>query len=144
MKKNKDREKFLEELKRIPIIQAAAEKSNLSRNTIYRWRKEDEKFRVEMDKSMEEGVEFVNDLSEVQLLSLIQNQDWRAISFWLRLRNPKYKSKVEIEGTITTNYEISPEKKQKIQEFLQKFELPEITTNYQPNNEEDESEETTA
>lgn len=144
MKKNKDREKFLEELKRIPVVQAAAEKSNLSRNTIYRWRKEDEKFRVEMDKAMEEGVDFVNDLSEVQLLSLIQNQDWRAISFWLRLRNPKYKSKIEIDGTITTHQELSPEKKRRVQEILQKLKpmLPDITPgNYKVKEDENEDDE---
>lgn len=139
MKKNKDREKFLEELRSIPVIQIAAEKSNLSRNTIYRWRKEDEKFRIEMDRAMEEGVDLVNDLSETQLLTLIKNQDWRAISFWLRLRNPKFKTKVEIEGSITTRQELSPEKKERIREALEKLKpmLPDvISNNYEPNNQD--------
>lgn len=144
MKKNKDKNKFLEQLRQIPVVQAAAEKSGLSRNTIYRWRKEDDKFRVEMDKAMEEGVDFVNDLSEVQLLTLIKNQDWRAVSFWLRLRNPKFKEKIEIGGAITTKQELSSEKKERIREALRRLKpmLPDVNSNYyEPNNQEYEKEE---
>jgi len=44
MKKNTKKVEFLEQLKKIPIIQVAAEKTGLSRNTIYRWRKEGNEF----------------------------------------------------------------------------------------------------
>ena len=48
-KKNKIQNIFLEELKKIPIILVACEKSGISRNSIYRWKKEDKDFSKSMD-----------------------------------------------------------------------------------------------
>jgi len=91
---------FLAELRKIPIVLVAAEKANLSRNTIYRWRNDDETFRKEMDEAMVEGDQLVNDMTEANLLTLIQEKNWQAISFWLRLRNPKFRDKLELSGKI--------------------------------------------
>lgn len=96
MKKNKYQNQFLEELARIPIIQVACEKTGLSRNSVYRWRKEDATFAKKMDEALAEGVALVNDMSESQLLNLIKEKNWPAISFWLKHRNDNYKNKLEI------------------------------------------------
>ncbi len=96
MKKNKYQNQFLEELARIPIIQVACEKTGLSRNSVYRWRKEDTSFTKRMDEALSEGVALVNDMSESQLLNLIKEKNWPAISFWLKHRNDNYKNKIEI------------------------------------------------
>lgn len=96
MKKNKYQNQFLEELTRIPIVQVACEKTGLSRNSVYRWRREDKVFAKKMDESLAEGVALVNDMSESQLLNLIKEKNWSAISFWLRHRNDNYKNKLEI------------------------------------------------
>ncbi|MBP9698345.1 MAG: hypothetical protein KBD65_04105 [Candidatus Moranbacteria bacterium] len=96
MKKNKYQNQFLEELARIPIIQVACEKTGLSRNSVYRWRKEDVAFSKRMDEALAEGVALVNDMSESQLLNLIKEKNWPAISFWLKHRNDNYKNKIEI------------------------------------------------
>lgn len=96
MKKNKYQNQFLEELARIPIIQVACEKTGLSRNSVYRWRKEDVAFSKRMDEALTEGVALVNDMSESQLLNLIKEKNWPAISFWLKHRNDNYKNKIEI------------------------------------------------
>ena len=98
MKKSKLSQQFLEELKKIPIVQVACEKTGLSRNTVYRWRKEDIPFAKAMDDAMTEGVAFVNDMSESQLLTMIKEKNWSAISFWLRHRNDKYKNTLEISA----------------------------------------------
>lgn len=100
MKKNRKKDEFLEQLKKIPIIQVVCEKINLSRNTVYRWRKEDEKFAKEMDESLVEGETLVNEMSESQLISMIRDKNWPAISFWLRHRNPKFRDRVEITANI--------------------------------------------
>lgn len=86
----------MEELARIPIIQVACEKTGLSRNSVYRWRKEDTAFAKRMDEAIAEGVALVNDMSESQLLNLIKEKNWPAISFWLKHRNDNYKNKLEI------------------------------------------------
>jgi len=100
MKKNTKKVEFLEQLKKIPIIQVAAEKTGLSRNTIYRWRKEGNEFRKLMDEALAEGEELVNDLSEGQLLTLIKEKNWSALSFWLRYHHPKYGNKLELTGKL--------------------------------------------
>jgi hypothetical protein len=96
MKKNKYQKQFLEELTRIPIVQVACDKTSLSRNSVYRWRKEDAAFSKQMDEALAEGVALVNDMSESQLLNMIKEKNWPAISFWLRHRNENYKNKLEI------------------------------------------------
>lgn len=111
MKKNKIQDQFFEELRKIPIIQVACEKTKLSRNSIYRWRKEDKEFSKKMDQAMADGVAFVNDMSESQLLTLIKEKNWSAISFWLRSRHPEFKNKIEVDTTIKVEKEITPEQK---------------------------------
>jgi hypothetical protein len=96
MKKNKFQDQFLAELVRIPIVQIACDKTGLSRNTVYRWKKEDKEFAKKMDDAIKEGVALVNDLSESQLLMLIKEKNYSAISFWLRHRNDNYKNKLEV------------------------------------------------
>lgn len=98
---------FFEELKKIPIVQVACEKSNVSRNTVYRWRKEDKKFAEEMDKAMTDGIEYINDMTETQLLNAIKVGEFKAISFWLRSRHSAYKHKIEV-STVEESEELSP------------------------------------
>ncbi|MDD4931308.1 MAG: hypothetical protein PHG66_04175 [Candidatus Colwellbacteria bacterium] len=96
MKKTKLQDQFFAELMKVPIIQVACEKTGLSRNSIYRWRKDDPSFAKKMDEAIAEGVALVNDMSESQLLTLIKEKNYPAISFWLRHRNANYKDKLEI------------------------------------------------
>ena len=107
MKKNKVQDQFLEELAKVPIVQVACEKTGLSRNSVYRWRKEDKTFEKKMDEALKSGVAFVNDMSESQLLTLIKEKSYSAISFWLRHRNDNYKDKIEIT-TKEDNEALSP------------------------------------
>lgn len=119
MKKNsKTMETFFEELKKIPIVQVACEKSGVSRNTVYRWRKEDKKFAEKMDKAMADGIEYVNDMTETQLLNAIHVGEFKAISFWLRSRHNAYKAKVEVTASVNTIQELSPEQENMVKEAL--------------------------
>ncbi|MEN9337828.1 MAG: hypothetical protein RIQ41_142 [Candidatus Parcubacteria bacterium] len=96
MKKNKLQDQFFVELEKVPIVQVACEKCGISRNSVYRWRKEDKAFCKKMDESLVNGVALVNDMSESQLLTLIKEKNYSAISFWLRHRNDNYKDKIEV------------------------------------------------
>ena len=118
MKKNKLKNVFFEELRKIPIVQVAAEKSGLSRNSVYRWRKEDPVFLKQMDEAMVDGVAFVSDMTESQLLNLISDNEFSAISFWLRHRHPAYKAKVEVTASVNTINELSPEQESLVKEAL--------------------------
>ncbi len=119
MKKNKIQDKFLEELRTIPIVQVGCEKSGISRNSVYRWKKEDKTFSNKMDQALADGVAFVSDMSESQLLTLIKEKNFPALSFWLRHRNDNYKSKVEVSGTISTKDEpLTKEQKKLVRQAL--------------------------
>ena len=117
MKKNKKAE-FLDQLRKVPIILAAAEKCGLSRQTIYRWRDEDKQFAKDLEKALEEGEEFINSMSESQLITLIKEKNWGAIRFRLNHCHPKYKTRIEIDGTVNTIQELSPEQKELVRKAL--------------------------
>lgn len=117
MKKAKVTKQFLEELKKVPIVQVACEKTGISRNSVYRWRREDKKFADQMDVAMTEGVAFVNDMSESQLLTMIKEKNWSAISFWLRHRNDNYKNKIEVTTKERVD-ELTPEQQKVVKQAL--------------------------
>lgn len=119
MKKDRMAELFLEQLRKIPIVQVACEKVDVSRNTVYRWRKEDTEFSKRMDEALADGEAVVNDMSESQLLSKIKNGEWPPIAFWLRKRHPKFKDRLEITGTLQgPQEELSPEQEAVVKEAL--------------------------
>ena len=117
MKKNKFQNQFLDELRKVPIIQVACEKTGLSRNSVYRWRKDDKEFLKNMDTALIEGVALVNDMSESQLLTLIKEKNYPAISFWLRHRNDNYKNKLEIT-TKDDDEELTPSQAKIVRQAL--------------------------
>ena len=118
MKKIKLQNQFFEELRKVPIVQVACEKTGLSRNSIYRWKREDKEFTNKMEQAMTDGVAFVNDMSESQLLTMIKEKNWSAISFWLKHRNDNYKNKVELSGVFNTINELSPEQEKLVKQAL--------------------------
>ena len=109
MKKNKVKNQFLAELRKIPIIEVACEKVAISRVSLYRWKNSDKDFEKEMETALAEGEALINDISESQLLTLIKDKNWNALSFWFRHRNPKFRDKVEVTAKIERNESLTPE-----------------------------------
>ena len=114
--------KFLEELTKVPIIQVACEKVGISRQTFYRWKNQSKKFSLDVNKAMEEGVNFVNDMSETQLLNPIKDKEFKAISFWLRNRSANYREKVEVTN-MSQAKELTSEQKSVIKNALNNLKL---------------------
>ncbi len=124
----KDKETILGQLRRVPIIQVACEKSGVSRATFYRWRNEDPEFKKAAEEAQTEGVAFINDMSESQILNLIRDKSWPAISFWLKNNHPRYGNKLEVTTSIkTTDKELTPEQKELVQQALELALLPKIS-----------------
>lgn len=96
MKKDRVKDLFLEQLKKVPNIQVACEKVGVARSTVYKWRDEDPEFKAAMEQALAEGEAMLNDLGENQLYSLMLERHYPAIQFWLRHRNPKFKDKLEV------------------------------------------------
>ena len=84
MKKDKTKELFLEQLQRTPIIQAACDKIDIARWTVYRWKKEDPEFAKAFNSAMKEGKELVNDVAISQLLNSIKAGNLGAVKFCCR------------------------------------------------------------
>ena len=118
MKKDRIKNLFIEQLGKIPIVQVSCEKVGVSRNTVYRWRKEDIEFSKAMDDALAEGEAIINDMGESQLLTLMKEKNWNAISFWLRKRNPKFRDRLEVVSTTGPLDELTPEQEAVVKEAL--------------------------
>jgi hypothetical protein len=120
IQKRQDAEKkiLLEHLKKIPIIQLACERTNISRPTYYRWRNEDEQFKKDSDEAMKDGKDMINDLSESQLIALIKDKNFHAIQLWLRQHHPEYGNKLVVKATIEKEDPLTSEQEALIREAL--------------------------
>lgn len=117
----KSKIQILELLKINPIVQIACQKSGISRATYYRWREKDKKFKEQSDLALKEGVCFINDLAESQLLSSIKEKNMTAIIFWLKNRHPNYDTtKLQITSPEAIKEKpLTPEQRQLIDKALQ-------------------------
>ena len=91
---------ILEQIKKVPIVQVACEKSGVGRATYYRWRQEDEQFAKEADEALTAGSLLVNDMAESQLMSAIRDKNLTAIIFWLKHHHAKYATRVEVTAQL--------------------------------------------
>ena len=122
MKKSKSSTVFLDHLRTIPIVQLACEKTGISRQSVYRWRKEDPDFKEKMDEAMAEGISMINDMSESQLLTQIKEGNLGAVRLWLTHNHERYTKRIKIEHS-TKNYDLSDEQKEVIRQALS-YSLP--------------------
>lgn len=83
MKKHRKAKQFLEELRRTPVVSAVCKQLDLSRQTIFRWLKEDPEFRKEYDECLSQGIDNVNDLAISQTINKIKQGDNGMIRYWL-------------------------------------------------------------
>ena len=125
MKRDEGKNKIIEQLRKMPIVQIACERAGIGRTTYYRWREEDADFRKAADEAAEEGEALITDMSESQLISLIRDKHFQAVQLWLRHHHPKYTNKVEVSGGLTIENEpLTPEQEALIQEALKLAALP--------------------
>ncbi len=128
-KRQEEQKKLLvDHLRKIPIVQVACEKLGVSRATYYRWIAEDATFATQTEEALSEGTGFINDMAESQLISAIKEQNFAAISFWLRNRHKAYANKVQI--TTPVKQELTDKEKQMLADAYQKLGL--ISTNMEP------------
>jgi hypothetical protein len=107
---NKDKKLLLEQLSKTPIIEIACKQAGVSRATYYRMRNKSTDFRKAADSAIAEGILLINDIGEAQVISLIKDKNWPAISFWLKHHHSSYTDKLEVSGHITGSDEkLTPE-----------------------------------
>ena len=113
-----DKLAVLDQLKKLPIIQAACQKAGISRASFYRWKIDDKEFAKDADDAIAEGVEMINDLSENQLIMAIRDNNLSAVRFWLQNRHKAYANKVEVMERGNVNQELNAEQKKIVEEAL--------------------------
>jgi len=125
----KEKKELIEQLKKVPIIQIACERIGVSRPTFYRWKKDDDDFAKAVKEALSEGVIFINELSESQVITLIKEKNLSAVRFWLRHNHPKYAQRIEIT-TKELQEELNPEQEAVVKEALRlsSMQLVEVKT----------------
>ncbi|MCL5797350.1 MAG: hypothetical protein M1366_00925 [Patescibacteria group bacterium] len=117
-RQNKEKSLLISQLKRVPVVQLACEKTSVSRATYYRWYKNDPEFAKQADEALNEGASLINDLAETQLISLIRDRNLGSVVFWLKSHHPSYRERVEVTGKLKHDYELTPEQEALITKAL--------------------------
>ena len=97
---SKDKELFLECLRKTPIVQIACEKTGMARSTYYYLRKHDPEFAKAADAALAAGKDLGNDAAESALLTAIRNGNITAAIYWLKNHHKEYKERLELSGEI--------------------------------------------
>ena len=129
-RQSKEKATLLGNLKKMPIVHIACEKSNIGRATYYRWCTDDKEFRKQADEAIAEGEALITDMSESQLISLIKDRKFPAVQLWLRHHHPKYTNRIEIIEHAAQSDELTSEQKKVVQEALRLANLTESKTHH--------------
>ena len=108
----KDKERILGHLRSVPIIEVACKKAGIGRATYYRWRQEDSDFMRASDDALQDGISMINDLTESQLITLIKEKSFQAISMWLRHNHSRFLLKDKEHSLLKLKKEIPLSKEQ--------------------------------
>jgi hypothetical protein len=91
MAKANAKTKVLKELENTPIVHVACQRANISRNTFYRWKDEDDTFRKKATEAMRLGTDLVNDAAESNVLNGIKEGSIGYTKYWLSHKHDEYK-----------------------------------------------------
>lgn len=97
-RQKKFKEALLAVLREMPIIEVAVKRAGVSRDTYYRWQREDKEFLKQSKQALSQGLEFINDMSESQLITLIKEKKMPAIGMWLKNNHARYSGKIKEKG----------------------------------------------
>ena len=95
----RDKEKFLELLRESPVILAACKRLGISKATFFRWKDDDKEFAKQAEDAVTEGNDFVTDMAEVQMNSLIKDKHFPAIKYRLDNFHPNFKNQLKSKET---------------------------------------------
>ena len=119
MKSEKEKKTVLDQLRQLPIAEVALKKTNISRATFYRWKKDDPEFARAVSEAIVQGENLISDMSESQLIGLIRDKNFSSIQLWLKTHHPKYANKLELSGGLNIKEEpLTEEQKQTVEEGL--------------------------
>lgn len=119
VRKTQEQMLLIEQLRKLPVVSVACEKTGIGRASYYRWRQEDPAFAAAADEAIADGTNLVSDMAESQLLSQIRDGNLGAVMYWLKHRNPNYGSKLEVTAKLKhEDDDLTPEQEAAIAEAL--------------------------
>jgi hypothetical protein len=118
-RRDKAKQALIDVFKEMPVIQVAVKKVGISRDTYYRWKKEDKNFFRQSEDAFAQGIEFINDMSESQIITLIKEKKMPAITLWVKHNHPRYGgSNTQSYTAASITKDLSPEEKKLFIEAL--------------------------
>jgi hypothetical protein len=118
LRQSADKNRLVEMLKEMPIVQVACKKSGVSRATYYRWRREDREFLRQSNDALAQGIDLINDMSESQLITLIKEKRMPAIAMWLKHNNVRYGAKQQSLHRSSTSDDFTAEEENIVAQAL--------------------------
>lgn len=82
---------IITELEKMPNRSYVCQKLGISRQTLYRWLRDDYEFADEVEEAMKTGRDNINDLSESELIKMIREGKYTALKYWLDNNHKNYK-----------------------------------------------------
>ena len=117
-RQEKEKLALLAVLKEMPIVEVACKRVGISRGTFYRWQQEDKIFKRQSMDAMDQGIEFINDMSESQIIQLIKKEKMPAIAMWLKHNSKRYGAKGRSYTPIASTDDLTPDEEKIVLEAL--------------------------
>ena len=114
---SEDKQRVLENLKKVPIVSVVCQQTGISRSSFYRWKSQDKLFSEQANEALREGKQLINDMAESQLVSAIKERNMTAIIYWLRNNHPSYADRVELTHK-REKEELSPKQKELVKKAI--------------------------
>lgn len=99
-----DKDKFIEELKEIPIVSIVCKRTGIGKSTFYRWMHEDMDFNEKVYKALEVGRENITDIAEGQLIGAMRKGEKWAIQCVLENNSRRYYKPKRVQDTLEAPY----------------------------------------
>jgi len=100
-------------------IGVACKMSGIGRKTFYLWKDKDNEFKEKAETIIAEQNEEMNDFAEGKLYEHIRKDNIAALIFYLKTRHPEYKMKLQLEGGLKIEKELTEEDKKLLKKALQ-------------------------
>lgn len=120
MKKDTGKKAVLEQLIKTPIVEVACSKAGIGKTSFYQWKNDDPEFAKAVNEAMKVGIDFISDVAESQLISLIKKGNFSAVAYWLKHnRNERYGEKIQLSGSVAIREELTEEEFELIERAIE-------------------------
>ena len=90
MKTRNEKNKFLNELRDVPVVSIICKRTGISKSTVYRWLKNDKEFRKKFNEALGIGRDSISDLAESTIINAMRKGSLRAAEYWLSTNAKRY------------------------------------------------------